>query len=171
VVFSQRGAVVASHATVLGELLSLPLVVVLASFFSQPQILLYATAEDKLILEIFRAVDTRGGLFGGTAISGAGCVMIALLMPFSYLDEVISAGILIGINMTNAALLLTRCVHTPVSVSGRHSEANSTLNNDTHSLYCIPIPCILNHDTKLFVWGCISCSVRCYSTTAEYEGK
>ncbi len=105
-----------------------------------------------------------------------GCVLIALLVPFSYLDEVISAGILIGFNMTNAALLLIRCGHTPVSVSEVDSVANITLNNDTHSLYRTQITRILNIDTNIFKltsidWGCISCSVRYFLTTYTSDNK
>jgi hypothetical protein len=41
---------------------------------------------------------------------------------------------------------LIRCGHTPVSVSGVDSVTNSTLINDTHSLYRISITCLLYHN-------------------------
>ena len=89
-----------------GEIVTLPLVV-LVSFLAQPR-LQYAMATDGLLPKIFAEVDRKGNLVRGIVISGAICTVIALLVPFKYLDDMISAGVLISFNLTNSSLIIIR---------------------------------------------------------------
>jgi amino acid permease len=89
-----------------GEIATLPLVV-LVSFLAQPR-LQYAMATDGLLPEIFSDVDKKGNFVKGIIISGLICVLIALFVPFKYLDDMISAGVLVSFNLTNASLIIIR---------------------------------------------------------------
>jgi APA family basic amino acid/polyamine antiporter len=50
---------------------------------------LYAMAEDGLMPKLFSELDDKGNLSKGIMVSGAVCVLLALLVPFSYLDDMI----------------------------------------------------------------------------------
>lgn len=104
--FRYRGLEWASHLSAIGELVTLPLVV-LVSIMAQPR-LQYAMAQDGLLPPIFAALDANGGLWWGTLISGSFMVIIATFIPFTYLNDLISAGILIAFNMTDASVILLR---------------------------------------------------------------
>lgn len=90
----------------LGELFTLPLVV-LVTFMAQPRLQL-AMALDGLIPSVFSTLDSRGNMANGIILSGVMCVLLALFIPFIYLEDVISAGVLLSFQMTNAALLVLR---------------------------------------------------------------
>ena len=77
-----------------GEVLTLPLVV-LVSFLAQPR-LQYVMAIDHLLPSVFSEVDGSGNLSKGIVISGAALTMVALVVPFTYLDDMISAGVLLS---------------------------------------------------------------------------
>jgi APA family basic amino acid/polyamine antiporter len=70
--FRDRDFSAARIIVTIGEIMTLPLVVVI-SFLAQPR-LLYAMAEDGLLPSLFSEVNTRGNLFKGTLVSGAVCV-------------------------------------------------------------------------------------------------
>ena len=89
-----------------GEIATLPLVV-LVSFLAQPR-LQYAMATDGLLPQVFSDVDKKGNFVKGIIISGLICVLIALFVPFKYLDDMISAGVLVSFNLTNASLIIIR---------------------------------------------------------------
>jgi amino acid transporter len=105
--FSQRGAIWASDITAVGELLTLPLVVIV-SFLPQSRIL-YAMACDGLCPTLFSYRDKAGNFTYGIIYSGLLCILIALFIPFTALDDVISAGVLMSFNLVNNSLLLIRC--------------------------------------------------------------
>jgi amino acid transporter len=65
----------AQHIVAMGEIVTLPLVV-LISFLAQPR-LQYALAEDGLLPPIFSETDSHGNLRKGIIISGIGCTLIA----------------------------------------------------------------------------------------------
>ena len=90
----------------IGEIATLPLVV-LVSFLAQPR-LQYAMATDGLLPQVFSDVDKKGNFVKGIIISGLICVIIALFVPFKYLDDMISAGVLVSFNLTNASLIIIR---------------------------------------------------------------
>ncbi|OQS01453.1 Amino Acid-Polyamine-Organocation (APC) Family [Achlya hypogyna] len=96
----------ASTIVHIGEVGTMP-VVVLISFLAQPR-LLYAMAVDGLLPEIFGRVDKHGNLFWCTVISGIIFTVIAIVVPFDYLWNIVSFGILVSFNMTNSALILAR---------------------------------------------------------------
>jgi amino acid transporter len=85
--FSANGSNAAAAIAVTGELISLP-VVVLISFIAQPRIQ-YALAVDGLLPALFKHVDGKGNLRKGIIVSGIVCTIIALLAPFRYLNDMI----------------------------------------------------------------------------------
>ena len=89
-----------------GEIVTLPLVV-LVSFLAQPR-LQYAMATDGLLPRLFSEVDRKGNLVKGIVVSGIICTVIAVFVPFKYLDDMISAGVLVSFNLTNASLIIIR---------------------------------------------------------------
>jgi amino acid transporter len=105
--FATRGIAWAAQLTAAGEVITLP-VVVLISLLAQPR-LCAAMARDNLLPEIFGRTDDRGNLFWSTILSGIPMTIVATVVPFSYLDDCISVGILIAFNMTNSSLILMRC--------------------------------------------------------------
>ncbi|KAF0719669.1 Aste57867_883 [Aphanomyces stellatus] len=90
----------------IGEVGTMP-VVVLVSFLAQPR-LMYAMAVDGLLPEIFGRVDKRGNLFWCTLLSGSFFSVVAFLVPFDAIWNMVSIGILLSFNMTNASLILVR---------------------------------------------------------------
>jgi len=48
-------------------------------------------------------------LFGGTLVCGSAMTIIATFLPFTYLNDLISAGILVAFSMTDSCLVLLRC--------------------------------------------------------------
>ena len=89
-----------------GELICLP-VVVLVSFLAQPRIQ-YAMAKDGLFPKVFMELDKNGNLTKGMWISGIVTTLIAIFVPFSYLDDVISAGVLFSFNLSNSSIIVIR---------------------------------------------------------------
>ncbi|KAG5190622.1 amino acid permease-domain-containing protein [Tribonema minus] len=106
VAFKQRGLTWAYEVTAVGEIVTLPLVV-LVSFIAQPR-LLYAMAEDGLLPKMFAEVDRNGTLFKAGLVSGLACVAVAACVPFNLVDDMISAGVLLCFNATNSSLLVMR---------------------------------------------------------------
>ncbi|OQR80533.1 Amino Acid-Polyamine-Organocation (APC) Family, partial [Thraustotheca clavata] len=104
--FQYEGYNWAATVVHIGEVCTMP-IVVLVSFLAQPRVL-YAMSVDGLCPEIFGRVDKKGNLFWNTLTTGIFFTIIALLVPFDYLWNLVSLGILIGFNMTNSALILTR---------------------------------------------------------------
>jgi basic amino acid/polyamine antiporter, APA family len=105
--FASNGAMWIMHLTSAGEILTLP-VVVLLSQMAQPR-LQAALARDGLLPEIFGRTDSQGNLTSGIWISGILMTVVAGCVPFTFLDDLISAGILVSFCMTNSCLLLLRC--------------------------------------------------------------
>jgi len=93
-------------STKFGEIFTLP-IVVLITLMAQPR-LGFALAKDGLLPEIFGEVNESGNIFKGTLIFGALMTFIAAFMPFAYLDDLISGGILIAFSMTNSSLVILR---------------------------------------------------------------
>ncbi|KAE8912286.1 hypothetical protein PF005_g25522 [Phytophthora fragariae] len=89
-----------------GETCTMPLVV-LVSFLVQPR-LNYALSCDGLMPRIFSKVDEKGNLFENTLITGIVFTVVAFLVPFDTLWDVVSFGILLSFNMTNSSLLMVR---------------------------------------------------------------
>lgn len=107
--FRHLGLVRVAHIVSVGELVCLP-VVALVSFMAQPR-LQFAMASDGLMPKLFADVDRKGNLTKGILIGGLICTGIALFVPFTYLDDMISAGVLFSFSISNSALILIRRGH------------------------------------------------------------
>jgi amino acid transporter len=105
--FQSRGILWAAQLSAAGEVITLP-VVVLISLMAQPRLFL-ALAHDGLLPEIFGRADAHGNLWWGNLLSGVPMTLLATFVPFSYLDDLISVGILVAFSMTNTSLILLRC--------------------------------------------------------------
>eukprot|EP00977_Amphora_coffeiformis_P016232 scaffold4961_cov149-Amphora_coffeaeformis.AAC.1 len=117
--FASRGWGWASQVTALGEVGTLP-VVVLISLLAQPR-LTFAMAKDGILPRaIFAPTNSHGQstLFNGTLISGIIMTVTAAFVPFTYLDDLISSGILLAFCMTNSALIQFRCTSSNISKAG-----------------------------------------------------
>ncbi|OQS01556.1 Amino Acid-Polyamine-Organocation (APC) Family [Achlya hypogyna] len=104
--FQNQGYNWAATIVHVGEVCTMP-IVVLVGFLAQPRVL-YAMAVDGLCPPIFGRVDKNGNLFWNTLITGVFFTIIALLVPFDYLWNLVSLGILVGFNMTNSAQIIVR---------------------------------------------------------------
>jgi APA family basic amino acid/polyamine antiporter len=82
--------------------------VVLISLMAQPR-LFAAMASDGLLPKIFDQRNAQGNLFYSNVLCGIPMTIVAMLVPFSYLDDCISVGILVAFNMTNTSLILMKC--------------------------------------------------------------
>lgn len=104
--FRYRGHNWIAEITALGELAVLPLVV-LVTIMAQPR-LNYTMAIDGVLPPVFAEMDEKGNFVAGTQISGAIMIIIATIVPFSYLDDLISSGILVAFTMTDMSVILVR---------------------------------------------------------------
>lgn len=94
----------AGEFTAIGEILTLPLVV-LVQVLVQPR-LQHAMAEDGLLPRIFGELDGNGNIWKGTLISGTVTILIATGVPFSHLNDIISCAVLVALNLTDSSLIL-----------------------------------------------------------------
>lgn len=104
--FANAGWHAASQVAAAGELITLPLVV-LISLLAQPR-LTYSMAQDGTAPAVFERVDSQGNMVGGILIWGVIMTVTAALVPFTYLDDLISCGILVAFCLANACLILLR---------------------------------------------------------------
>jgi APA family basic amino acid/polyamine antiporter len=92
--------------TSVGECILMPLVV-LVCMLPQSE-LTAAMSEDKLLPSLFSRVSRNGVFIRGTAIIGMLTTVIAFATPFSVLWNMISIGVLVGFQLTNASLINIR---------------------------------------------------------------
>ena len=104
--FEYRDHEWASTLAALAELVTLPLVVLIA-IMAQPR-LTFALACDGLISPWFGQVDEDGTFWNGTLFAGSIMTLIASFVPLEFLNDLISAGVLVAFSMTNSSLLLLR---------------------------------------------------------------
>ncbi|KAJ0406993.1 hypothetical protein ATCC90586_009213 [Pythium insidiosum] len=104
--FTHQGLKWAATIVRAGEVGTMP-VVVLISFLAQPR-LNYALACDGLMPQIFAKVDDKGNLFINTLISGFVFTLIAFLIPFDTLWDIVSFGIFLSFVITQSSLLVIR---------------------------------------------------------------
>jgi len=104
--FAQKGWPWAKYTAAFGEVILLP-VVVLLSFMPTPEVLA-ALSNDGIISKKFGEMKGDVYLYACTA-SGSLLVAIALFVPFAYIWNTINLGVLIGFNLCNLSLLSTRC--------------------------------------------------------------
>ena len=103
--FYSVGADWAAQISAAGEVLTLPLVV-LISLLAQPR-LFAAMSADGLVPAIFAHIE-NGNLRKGILISGFVMTSIASFTPFAYLNDMISAGVLVSFSLTSSSLVLIR---------------------------------------------------------------
>jgi APA family basic amino acid/polyamine antiporter len=65
-------------------------------------------AKDNILPAIFAQTDEMGNLIYGLKISGVLMTVVATLIPFAHLDDLISSGILIAFTITDASVILVR---------------------------------------------------------------
>mmetsp|Transcript_16753 Transcript_16753/g.33343 ORF Transcript_16753/g.33343 Transcript_16753/m.33343 type:complete len:658 (-) Transcript_16753:178-2151(-) len=113
--FGVNGWLWAEKMTALGEITTLPLVV-LTAIQSQSR-LLFAMSKDKLVPSAFGKMtyetsndgtEKMGNLTDNLRICGVVVVLIATFIPFEYLDDLISAGVLFLFSLTDVCLLTIR---------------------------------------------------------------
>jgi hypothetical protein len=109
--FKEKGWQAARYITVVGEVVLLPLVVLL-SFFPQPE-LFAALAEDGLLPSKFLESSGNGVFTFSCVISGALMVFMSLVVPFKLIWDVLSLGVLTGFNLTNSSLIMLRAERGP----------------------------------------------------------
>lgn len=104
--FTARGMAWAGNMVNIGELIVLPLVVLL-SILPQPEVTA-AMSRDGLVPSIFRKQSANGAFVRGTAIWGIILTLMTIMVPFSILWDIISLGVLLSFNLTNASLINMR---------------------------------------------------------------
>jgi APA family basic amino acid/polyamine antiporter len=102
--FRYRGAAYAAEIAAIGEIVTLP-IVVLITIMAQPR-LQYALSKDGLLPPIFSEIDDDGNLTKGTLICGTVMVLIATFVPFSHLNDMISCAVLTALSLTDTSLIL-----------------------------------------------------------------
>ena len=168
--FEARDVGWASTAASLGELVFLPLAALVA-LMAQPR-LTFALACDGLMPPWFGVVDGTGNMRNGTLFAGGLMTLIASFVRLQYLNDFISAGVLVAFSMTNSSLVLLRH-ESPADDPGlleRHLaffNAISFLSGLllTHGCtspigYALPCLCCL-----LALWTCVRIKLMCPAAT------
>jgi amino acid transporter len=94
----------AEQITAVGEIVTLPLVV-LISVLAQPR-LQFAMAEDGMLPKFFSATNKNGVLVKGTIAMGALMTLVSVFVEFSSINDMISAGVLLAFNFTNMSVIV-----------------------------------------------------------------
>lgn len=97
--FRTLGATTAAQITALGEIVTLP-IVILVTIMAQPR-LQYAMAVDGLLPPLFEDMDTMG-----TCIAGGVMCLVATLVPFENLNDMISCAVLCALSLTDTSVVL-----------------------------------------------------------------
>jgi amino acid transporter len=129
--FADRGVEWAAQLTAAGEVFTLP-VVVLISLLAQPR-LFAAMAKDGLLPAIFAKQNIDGNYVWGNILCGIPMTLLATFVPFSWLDDAISVGILFAFNMTNTALILMKCSSSRAVVTQEAVPDGQEYSNDEGS--------------------------------------
>jgi amino acid transporter len=133
--FQARGVEWAHQVAAIGEIATLPLVV-LVSFIAQPR-LQFSLAEDGLLPPVFGEVRQGGAIMKGSVIAGALCVLVASVVPFAQLGDMISAGVLLSFNATNASLIVLRRRDLPSDIAeGLEGEDGPMMSASSRICQC-----------------------------------
>jgi len=128
----------------------------LISVVIQPR-LQYALANDGLLPPMFGELDSTGNPRKGALVAGVLMVVFATFVPFSYLDDFVSAGIMIAFTVTNCSLVIMR----------RESpESNPTLLPKLLAWYNIIafLTCLtFSHGTQLPIGWVVASLMGCIS--------
>lgn len=102
--FRLIGARLAAQITALGEIVTLP-IVILVTIMAQPR-LQYAMAVDGLLPSMFERMDAEGNLWTGTCVAGGIMTVIATLVPFDKLNDMISCAVLCVLSLTDTCVIM-----------------------------------------------------------------
>jgi APA family basic amino acid/polyamine antiporter len=102
--FYAANARLAGHVTALGEIVTLP-IVLLVTVQVQPR-LMRAMSVDGLLSPWFQQLDDSGNLWNGICFSGVLLILFSTFVPFKYLNDTVSCAVLATLIMTNSSLLL-----------------------------------------------------------------
>jgi APA family basic amino acid/polyamine antiporter len=102
---------IAGQITALGEIITLP-IVVLITIMAQPR-LQYAMSVDGMLPPWFQELDQDGNLWNSTAVAGGLLILIATMVPFAHLNDMVSCAVLCAMSMADSSLILLW--HEPVS--------------------------------------------------------
>lgn len=95
-----------ANLVAIGELGTMPLVV-MASFLPQPRIL-FALARDGLCPSLLAVRSPSANLINAIAFAGIICIIVAGCVPYTVLNNLVSGGVLLSLNLTNVSLVLLR---------------------------------------------------------------
>jgi basic amino acid/polyamine antiporter, APA family len=127
--FRDVNAIVASQITAMGEIVTLP-IVILTCLMAQPR-LMYGMSVDGLLPPMFQQVDTKGTLVNGTIVAGAIMTLVAAFIPFVKLNDMISGAVLLALNMTDSSVILLW--HMNEDEEEESSSTSTDMNNPNHS--------------------------------------
>jgi APA family basic amino acid/polyamine antiporter len=102
--FRDSGAPIAAEIAALGEIVTLP-IVVLITIMAQPR-LQYALSKDGLLPPVFSEFDDQGNLTKGTLFCGIIMVLVSSFVPFTHLNDMISCAVLTALSLTDTSLIL-----------------------------------------------------------------
>lgn len=106
--FRLKGWYFAKYAAQIGEVILLPLVVLL-SFLPQPELMAALGADGFVSSRFARLGGKRGDVYVfGCAVCGLALTTVSLVVPFDVLWNMINLGVLIGFNITNTSLISAR---------------------------------------------------------------
>lgn len=89
-----------------GEVVTMP-VVALIGFLAQPR-LCYAVACDGLMPRVFAVVDSKGNLFRNILITGIFFTIVAVVVPFDTLWDIVNFGVMMSFIIANVSLIMIR---------------------------------------------------------------
>ena len=123
---------------------------------AQPR-LTFALACDGLISPWFGQVDEDGTFWNGTLFAGSIMTLIASFVPLEFLNDLISAGVLVAFSMTNSSLLLLR-LESPDTSEGLLEKLLTCFN-----IMCFVTSLMLNYICTSLI-GKILTGVCCFLT-------
>jgi basic amino acid/polyamine antiporter, APA family len=98
---------------------------------------------DGLLPACFGRVNAHGNVWHGTLIAGVAMTTIATLVPFTYINDLISAGILVAFSLTNSCLVLLRLESPTTSIGAWRLEHLLSLYN----VQCFITAMLWSHNT------------------------
>jgi amino acid transporter len=129
--FRDLGATLASQITALGEVVTLP-IVILTCLMAQPR-LFFGMSVDGLLPPMFQKVDDKGTLVYGTIVAGVVMTVVATFIPFEKLNDMISGAVLLALNMTDSSVILLWHMNEQ-DETGESSSSSATSTTNMNNL-------------------------------------
>jgi len=102
--FRDRGAVVVAQVVALGEIITMP-IVILVTVMVQPR-LFYAMSVDGLLPSIFKVQTADGNLVWGLVFTGGLFIVVSTWIPFEHLNDMIACAVLSALSLTDTSLVM-----------------------------------------------------------------